>query len=110
MFALIRQQMMFFNIATSVVDIFGSGNASSIGKRAIGLYTLTTLLSVCEGIAIANAFAFLLTSDEGLTDDDDGVKVTMKCPKDLGVMTVDADGNMACIHHDQLHSYNLTSK
>ena len=102
--------MMFFNITTSVVDIFGSGSASSIGKRAIGLYTLTTFLSVCEGIAIANAFSFLFASDEGLSDDDDGVKVTMKCPKDEGIMTVDADGNMLCLHHDEISSYNLTSK
>ncbi|CAE7850087.1 unnamed protein product, partial [Symbiodinium microadriaticum] len=71
---------------------------------------MTTFLSVCEGIAIANAFAFLLTSDEGITDDDDGVKVTMQCPKDLGTMTVDADGNMVCVHHDDLQAYNLTTK
>lgn len=102
--------MMFFNITTSVVDIFGTGSASSIGKRAISLYTLTTVLAALEGIAIANVFSSLLDSNEGLTDDDDGVKITMMCPKDLGTMTVDADGSLLCVHHDDLSSYNLTSK
>jgi Na+/H+-dicarboxylate symporter len=103
--------MMFFNITISVVDIFGSGNATSIGKRAIGLYALTTLLGALQGIAVANIFSFLLDSDQGLTDDDDGVKITMKCPKDLGIMTVDADGSMLCVHHNELKShYNLTAK
>jgi hypothetical protein len=101
--------MMFFNIICSVYDIFGSGNAGSIGKRAIWFYTLTTLLATIEGIVIANVFSSLLVSDDA-DDDDDGVKITLACPEDEGVVTVTPDGSILCIPHNELPSYNISSK
>jgi hypothetical protein len=101
--------MMFFNIICSVYDIFGSGSAGSIGKRAIWFYTLTTILATIEGIVIANVFSSLLVSDD-TDDDDDGVKVTLACPEDEGVVTVTPDGSILCIPHDELASYNISSK
>lgn len=101
--------MMFFNITCSVVDIFGSGNAGSLGGKAIYFYSLTTILAVCEGILTANLFSFLFGSDEGESDDDDGVEVGMACPENFGTLTMEQDGSIICIHEDQLSSLNLSS-
>lgn len=102
--------MMFFNITASVYDIFGSGEAGSVGKRAIYYYTISTLLAVGEGIAFANAFSFLFNSDEGDSDDDDGVEVNMVCPESYGTMTVEKDGSIMCIQKDAVAAFNLTSE
>lgn len=102
--------MMFFNITASVYDIFGSGDAGTIGKRAIYYYTVSTLLAVGEGIMFANIFSFLFNSDEGEGDDDDGVEVGMVCPSDYGMMTVETDGSIMCIHKDAVAAFNLTSE
>jgi L-cystine uptake protein TcyP (sodium:dicarboxylate symporter family) len=102
--------MMFFNIVSSVVDIFGSGSAGNMGKKALWLYTLSTVLATIEGIVFANLFSSFLDSDKGLTDDDDGSKISMACPKELGVLTVQPDGTLFCIPHDSLSALNLTSK
>lgn len=100
--------MMFFNMIASVADIFGSGNASQIGKLAMGLYTLSTVLAALQGIMIAIVFAYLLDSDKGLEDDDDGVEVEMACPEDQGVLTVLADGSTACLRDGELSAYNVS--
>ena len=102
--------MMFFNITASVYDIFGSGEAGSIGKRAIYYYTISTLLAVAEGILFANLFSFLFNSDEGDSEDDDGVEVGMVCPDNFGMMTVESDGSIMCIHEDAVAAFNLTSE
>ena len=102
--------MMFFNIVCSIYDVFGSGSAGSLGKRAIWLYTLTTVIATIEGILMANIFSSLLESDNGESDDDDGVKVSLVCPEDEGIITVLNDGSVLCIPHDQLDSYNITGK
>jgi L-cystine uptake protein TcyP (sodium:dicarboxylate symporter family) len=101
--------MMFFNIVCSVYEIFGSGSASSIGNRAIWFYTLTTVMATLEGIVIANIFSSLLVSKDS-DDDDDGVKVSLACPEDEGVLTMTIDGTVLCIPHDDLKAYNVTSK
>jgi hypothetical protein len=101
--------MMFFNIICSVYDIFGAGNASSIGNRAIWFYTLTTVLATIEGVVIANVFSSLLVSKDS-DDDDDGVKVALACPEDEGVLTMAMDGTVLCIPHNDLETYNVTSK
>lgn len=100
--------MMFFNMISSVADIFGSGNASTIGRLAMGFYTLSTVLAALQGIAIAISFAYLLDSNNGETDDDDGVEVEMVCPKDLGTLTVLEDGSTACLRDGQLTAFNVT--
>lgn len=102
--------MMFFNITASVADIFGSGNAGTVGSKAIQLYMLTTLVAVTEGIILANVFSSLFDTDKGFSDDDDGAEINLKCPKDLGMMTVDKNGDLQCIHHDELSNYNTSSK
>jgi Na+/H+-dicarboxylate symporter len=102
-------QMIFFNIASSVSSIMGNGGSGSLGGRAILLYSISTILAVTQGILAASAFSFLFQSDLGDGDDDDGVKVSYVCPKDFGMMTATEDGQLLCIHHDQLDSYNLTS-
>lgn len=107
--ALSYNQMIFFNIASSVASIFGSGGSGSLGSKAIILYSVSTVLAITQGILAANAYSFLFQSDVGDTDDDDGVKVSFACPKDFGVMTTTEDGNLLCVHHNQLSAYNLTS-
>lgn len=102
--------MMFFNIVCSIYDVFGSGSAGNMGKRAIWLYTLTTIIATIEGIIMANVFSSLLESDDGYSDDDDGVKVSLVCPEDEGMMTVMTDGSILCIPHEELNSYNVSSK
>lgn len=102
--------MMFFNITASVYDIFGSGEAGTIGKRAIYYYSISTILAVAEGILFANVFSFLFNSDEGESDDDDGVEVNMICPETYGTMTMEADGSIMCIHKDDVAAFNLTSE
>jgi Na+/H+-dicarboxylate symporter len=101
--------MMFFNITASVYDIFGSGEAGAVGKRAIYYYSISTLLAVAEGILFANVFSFLFNSDEGDSDDDDGVEVNMVCPESYGTMTVESDGSIMCIHKDAVAAFNLSS-
>lgn len=101
--------MMFFNIIASVYDIFGSGNAGSIGKRAMWLYTLTTVIATIEGIVIANLFSSLLVNEDN-DDDDDGVKISLVCPEEEGMMTVTTDGSILCIPHEDLRLYNISDK
>lgn len=101
--------MIFFNIAASVSTIMGTGGSGSLGSRSIILYTVSTVLAVTQGILAASAFSFLFQSGLGDGDDDDGVKVSYVCPKSFGMMTATEDGQLLCIHHDQLHAYNLTS-
>lgn len=101
--------MMFFNMIASVADIFGSGNASTMGKLAMGLYTLSTVLAAVQGIIMAVVFAYLLDSDKGNSDDDDGVEVTMICPEDLGTLTVLNDGSTVCAKDGMLTPLNVSS-
>ena len=84
--------------------------AGSLGGKAIYFYSLTTILAVCEGILTANLFSFLFGSDEGESDDDDGVEVGMACPENFGTLTMEQDGSIICIHEDQLSSLNLSSE
>ena len=88
-------------MVSSVADIFGSGNASTIGRLAMGFYTLSTVLAAIQGIAVAIVFAYLLDSNKGDTNDDDGVEIEMICPEDLGTLTVLEDGTTMCLQDGQ---------
>lgn len=63
-----------------------------------------------EGILIANLFSSLFGSDEGDSDDDDGVEVGMVCPENFGTMTMERDGSIMCVHEDHLASFNLSDR
>mmetsp|Transcript_10806 Transcript_10806/g.16437 ORF Transcript_10806/g.16437 Transcript_10806/m.16437 type:complete len:570 (-) Transcript_10806:236-1945(-) len=101
--------MMFFNISVSVAQIYGEGGAGSLGKKVLKFYLLTTVAAVMNGIAMANIFASLFTSDSD-EDDDDGVDVEFKCPKGFGKITVDSSGNVLCMPTDSTASYNISHK
>jgi Na+/H+-dicarboxylate symporter len=61
--------MMFFNISVSIAQIYGEGNAGSLGKKVIKFYLLTTLLAVMNGIIMANMYSSLFTSEKEEEDD-----------------------------------------
>jgi hypothetical protein len=81
-----------------------------LGGKAIYFYSLTTLLAVLEGIMIANLFSFMFASDDGDSDDDDGVEVGLVCPEKFGTMTMKEDGSILCVHEDHLDAFNLTAR
>ena len=59
---------------------------------------------------MANVFSFLFNSDEGESDDDDGVEVGLVCPENFGTMTMEQDGSVFCVHEDHLDSFNLSAR
>jgi hypothetical protein len=81
-----------------------------LGSKAIYFYSLTTLLAVLEGILVANIFSVLFSSDEGESDDDDGVEVGMVCPDNFGTMTMERDGSIICVHEDHLDAFNVSTR
>lgn len=99
----------FFNITVSVTKIFSDRKGFALGKKAIQLYFLTTLLAVINGICIANTFSGLFSPTDD-DDDEEGADVELRCPEGAGKITMDEAGRLFCLPTHDVVSYNLTDE
>lgn len=52
----------FFNITSSVAQIYNEGRVGSLGSKIFKFYMITTLSAVVNGITISNVYSSLFTS------------------------------------------------
>jgi len=63
-------------------------------KKLFGYILLQIVIATLEGILMAILFSSFIVADDLSNDDDDGVKISLVCPEDEGMVTAMKDGTI----------------